>query len=116
MEQKPSGENNLSWREAIIEVLKKSSKPMSSVEIVAEIKERKLHNVTGNTPEATVGAQIYTSMKRDGEGSPFVQPAPNQFAFKQPVKSADVVPQPNVVNIPNDDEVEPKKNIGIIRA
>jgi len=67
MEQKPSGENNLSWREAIIEVLKKSSKPMSSVEIVAAIKERKLRNVTGNTPEATVGAQIYTSMKRDGE-------------------------------------------------
>ena len=86
MEQKSSGENNLSWREAIIEVLKKSSKPMSSVEIVAAIKERKLRNVTGNTPEATVGAQIYTSMKRDGEGSSFVQPAPNQFAYKQPNK------------------------------
>jgi len=67
MEQKSSGEINLSWREAIIEVLKKSSKPMSSVEIVAAIKDSKLRNVTGNTPEATVGAQIYTSMKRDGK-------------------------------------------------
>jgi hypothetical protein len=35
MEQKPSGENKLSWREAIIEVLKTANKPMSSVEIVA---------------------------------------------------------------------------------
>ena len=116
MEQKPSGENNLSWREAIIEVLKKSSKPMSSVEIVAAIKERKLRNVTGNTPEATVGAQIYTSMKRDGEGSSFVQPAPNQFAFKQPTVSAGESQQTNSSNIPKNDEDEPKKNIGIIRA
>lgn len=104
MEQKPSGENNLSWREAIIEVLNKSSKSMSSVEIVAAIKEHKLRNVTGNTPEATVGAQIYTSMKRDGEGSPFVQASPNQFAFKQPSKSASSVPQPNIGVIPANDQ------------
>ncbi|HUD48930.1 MAG TPA: HTH domain-containing protein [Candidatus Baltobacteraceae bacterium] len=116
MEQKENAANNLSWREAIIEVLKKSSKPMSSVEIVAAIKERELRNVTGNTPEATVGAQIYSSIKRDGEGSPFVQPAPNQFAFKQPTVSVGVPQQPNGGIIPKNDEEEPKKASGIIRA
>jgi hypothetical protein len=102
MEQKPSGEINLSWREAIIEVLKKSSKPMSSVEIVAAIRDRKLRNVTGNTPEATVGAQIYSSIKKDGECSPFVQISPNVFSFKQQTKVACDVPQtvedPNPAN------------------
>ena len=103
MEQKPSGENNLSWREAIIEVLKKSSKPMSTVEIVAAIKERGLRNVTGNTPEATVGAQIYTSIKKDSECSPFVQISPNVFGFKQTSKVASDVPQADSGVIPATD-------------
>ncbi len=82
MEQKSNGENNLSWREAISEVLKTANKPMNAADIVATIKARGLRQITGNTPEATVGAQIYTSMKRDGESSPFSQPAPNLFEFK----------------------------------
>lgn len=116
MEQKPNIENNLSWREAIIGALKSSTKPMSSVEIVNAIKELRLRKITGNTPEATVGAQIYTSMKRDGESSPFVQPAPNQFAFKQPTISVGQSQALNGGIIPKDDEEEPKKSVGIIRA
>jgi hypothetical protein len=109
MEQKQNVENNLSWREAIIEVLKTSSKPMSSVEIVAAIKERGLRNVTGNTPEATVGAQIYSSIKKDGECSPFVQISPNVFRFKQPSNTADDVQQSNDVSVPaNDPKSAPK--------
>ena len=103
MEQKPSGENILSWREAIIEALKTSNKPMSSVEIVAVIKERGLRKVSGNTPEATVGAQIYSSIKKDGESSPFVQISPNVFRFKQPSKVAGDVSQPNGGIIPAND-------------
>ncbi len=91
---------NLTWREAIIEVLKKASKPMSSVEIVAEIEKRKLRTVTGNTPEATVGSQIYISIKNDGENSPFVQISPNVFSFKQTSKVAGDVPQADAGIIP----------------
>jgi hypothetical protein len=116
MDQKQNIKNNLSWREAIIEVLKTSNKPMSSADIVAAIKERGLRNVTGDTPEATVGAQIYSSIKRDGESSPFVQIAPNEFGFKQPSKAAGGVLQPNGGIIPKDDEEEPKKASGVIRA
>jgi hypothetical protein len=103
MEQRQNVESNLSWREAIIEVLKKSSKPMSSVEIVTAIKERGLRNVTGNTPEATVGAQIYTSIKKDGDDSPFVQMSPNVFRFKQPIKVTGDVLQPAAGIIPAND-------------
>lgn len=114
MEKKQNA--NLSWREAIIEVLKTAGKPMSAGEIVATIKERGLRNVTGNTPEATVGALIYTSMKRDGEGSPFVQPAPNQFEFKQPLVAVGDPQQTSGGISPKTDEDEPKKTSGIIRA
>ena len=116
MEQKPSGENNLSWREAIIEVLKSANKTLNPADIVAAIKERGFRQITGNTPEATVGAQIYTSMKRDGESSPFFQSAPNQFGFKQPSKSAVDVQPPSEGTVSGDDEGEPNKNSGIIRA
>jgi hypothetical protein len=107
---------NLSWREASIEVLKTSNKPMSTNSIVAAIKERGLRTVSGNTPEATVGALIYTSMQKDGESSPFIQTGSNEFAFKQPVKSVVNLPSPSGGIISNDDEEEPKKTSGIIRA
>jgi hypothetical protein len=116
MEQTISSQSNLSWREAIIEVLKSANKPMNAADIVATIKARGLRQITGNTPEATVGAQIYTSMKRDGESSPFSQPAPNLFEFKPSSKSAPAVQVPCEGTTSSDDEEEPKKTPGIIRA
>ena len=107
MEQKSNGENNLSWREAIIEALKLSNKPMSAVEIVAAIKEHQFRTVTGNTPEATVGAQIYTSIKRDGDGSPFIQTHPNEFALRQINKTTEQ-PVSETSSISADDEEDPK--------
>jgi hypothetical protein len=115
MEQKSNGENNLSWREAIIEALKLSNKPMSAVEIVAAIKEHQFRTVTGNTPEATVGAQIYTSIKRDGDGSPFIQTHPNEFALRQINKTTEQ-PVSETSSISADDEEDPKKVPGVIRA
>jgi hypothetical protein len=116
MKQETSGKNNLSWRKAVIEVLKASDKPMSSAEIVAAIKERQLREVTGNTPEATIGALIYTSMQEDGENSPFIQKAPNEFAFNQTSKFTSAMPQPNAEITSEDNEEKPKKITGIIRA
>jgi hypothetical protein len=72
---------------------------MSSVDIVSAIKERGLRNVTGNTPEATVGAQIYSSIKKDGEFSPFVQKSPNVFSFKKKTKvNGDVAKNKDDIN------------------
>jgi hypothetical protein len=115
MEQKPSGENNLSWREAIIEVLKTSNKPMSSVEIVAAIKERGIREVTGNTPEATVGAQIYSSIIKEGENSPFTKIDSNEFGLKQQNETPKLT-DPIGSAAPEEDSETPKKSNGIIRA
>ncbi|MFA6545182.1 MAG: HTH domain-containing protein [Limisphaerales bacterium] len=109
MEQKQTVGNNLSWREAIVEVLRIVGKPMSSADIVAAIKKRGLRNVTGNTPEATVGAQIYISIKKGGKCSPFVQISPNVFRFKEPSKIVGYVPQPGGVNIPTDEPTPPSE-------
>lgn len=109
-------ENNLSWREAIIEVLKTSGTPKSAAEIVAAIKEQGLRDVTGNTPAATVAAQIYASIKREGASSPFVHSGPNEFGFKQPSELVVGVPKQTVAGASEVDEMEPPKSLGIIRA
>jgi hypothetical protein len=116
MDQNQINKKNLSWREAIIKVLETSNKPMSTAEIVDAIKQSGLRNVTGDTPEATVGAVIYTSMKKDGESSPFIQPGPNQFQFNPTSKFSNQAPQPSGNLIATNDEEEPAKNTAIIRA
>jgi HB1, ASXL, restriction endonuclease HTH domain len=116
MEQKSNGPTNLSWREAIIAVLKLTSKPMSATDIVDAIKEHGMRTVTGNTPEATVGAQIYTSIKRDGDSSPFIQTHPNEFALKQSGQAVSDVPPSEGGTVSTGDEEEPKKTPGVIRA
>jgi hypothetical protein len=73
---------DLSWNKAIRAVLQDATEPMSGQEIVDKIVERGLHPSTGATPAATVRAQIYTSIKNDGEDSPFELPAPGRFALK----------------------------------
>ena len=55
----------LTWKEAAVEALRGSG-PLSAADIVRVIAERNLRPVTGATPEATVGAVLYTSVQ-DGD-------------------------------------------------
>lgn len=57
--------SNLTWREAAIEAMKGRG-PLSAEDIVRVIAERGLRSVTGATPEATVGAVLYTCVQ-DGD-------------------------------------------------
>lgn len=55
----------LSARDAAIEVLGKADEPMTAAEILAEIRKRKLApGLKGKTPQATIAAQLYVSIKR----------------------------------------------------
>jgi hypothetical protein len=40
---------------------------MNAIAIVEKIRDRRLREVTGDTPEATVAAYIYSSIQREGE-------------------------------------------------
>jgi len=81
-----------SWKDSIIAVLKDTNEPLSGPEIVLEIVQRSLRTDMGATPASTVGALIYSSIKTEGELSPFTRPVSGRFALRSPGQSTDVSP------------------------
>ncbi len=67
--------------DAVIQILKKAGEPLSSKEIDGRVLEAGLRKTSGKTPDATIGACIYTDIKKHGEKSPFFKIAPNTFAL-----------------------------------
>jgi len=66
--QKPS---YLSYKEAALEVLRETGRPLHYREIARRAVEQGLINPRGLTPEATMGAQLYTDIKRRRSESVF---------------------------------------------
>ena len=61
----------MTWQDAIREVLSSSTTPLHYREITEQILEKGLKRKVGATPRATVNAQITASIKKDGEASPY---------------------------------------------
>lgn len=72
-----------SWKEAIKKVLREAATPLRYTEISEQILSRGYYETDGATPAATVNAQISSSIKHDGEKSPFVRVGKGTFALKQ---------------------------------
>lgn len=71
-----------SWKEAIKKVLAESVTPLHYVEISEQILSRGYYKTDGATPAATVNAQVASSIKHDGEKSPFMRVGKGIFALK----------------------------------
>jgi HB1, ASXL, restriction endonuclease HTH domain len=71
-----------SWKEAIKKVLAESSTPLHYTEISEQILSRGYYETDGATPAATVNAQLASSIKHDGEKSPFIRAGKGIFALK----------------------------------
>lgn len=71
-----------SWKAAIIRVLGESDSPQHYTDISEQILSRGYYETDGATPAATVNAQIASSIKHDGEKSPFVRVGKGIFALK----------------------------------
>ncbi len=71
----------LTWNKAIEKVLKASLEPLKANEITERIIADGLRASLGATPFATVGAQIATSIKKNGEKSPYTRVAKGTFAL-----------------------------------
>lgn len=71
-----------SWKEAIKRVLVESSTPLHYTEISDQILSRGYYETDGATPAATVNAQLASSIKHDGEKSPFIRVGKGIFALK----------------------------------
>ena len=80
--------------EAAIQILTEAEKPLHVNEISSRILKAGLWQSRGKTPEATVGAQIYTNIKNNGDNSPFVKVSPQTFALRDSV--AALKPPPSV--------------------
>lgn len=71
-----------SWKEAIKKVLGESETPLHYAEISEQILSRGYYETDGATPAATVNAQISSSIKHDGEKSPFMRVGKGIFTLK----------------------------------
>lgn len=70
-----------SWKEAIKKVLAESSVPLHYAEISDQILSRGYYKTDGATPAATVNAQLASSIKHEGEKSPFIRVGKGIFAL-----------------------------------
>jgi len=72
----------LTWRQAIERVLGSSPVPLDATQITERIIADGLRKNLGQTPSATVQAQLAASIKHDGDRSPYVRVAKGVFALK----------------------------------
>lgn len=71
-----------SFKDAAYQVLNTANKPLSIQEITAIATKGKLFTSSGKTPEATMGAQLYTDIKKLGDKSLFIQLGKNKFGLR----------------------------------
>lgn len=90
-----------SWKEAIKKVLTEADAPLHYREISEQILSRGYYSSDGATPAATVNAQITSSIKHDGDKSPFIRVGKGIFALR----CATVVSMPTPSGKPKTREV-----------
>jgi len=73
---------SMSWREAIDRVLSEEAKPLHYSEISELILSRGYYQTKGATPDSTVNAQITSSIKHEGEKSPFLKVGRGIFSLR----------------------------------
>lgn len=79
-----------SWKEAIKKVLQESETPLHYAEISEQILSRGYYETDGATPAATVSTQISSSIKHDGEKSPFMRVGKGIFTLKSSSVAANI--------------------------
>jgi hypothetical protein len=74
---------DLSWRDAIITVLRQEGEPMLYTDIAEAVAEQGLRSELGATPAKTVNVAISTSINSDGEDSPFRRVSRGQYGLRE---------------------------------
>jgi len=94
---------NMSWREAIERVLQEEGRGMHYSEISEKVLSNGYYKTDGATPDATVNAQITTSIKYEGDKSPFVKVGRGIYALRTlegaPAAPAKPIPPPPPVPV-----------------
>lgn len=71
-----------SWKAAIKMVLGESNYPLHYTDIAEQILSRGYYETDGATPATTVNSQLTSSIKHDGEKSPFIRVGKGIFTLK----------------------------------
>ncbi len=80
----------MSVKTAAVEVLKKAQSPLHAKAITEQIIAAGLWQSDGKTPEATVSAQLYTDIKKNGDKSSFVKVAHQTSSLRAPADVATI--------------------------
>lgn len=73
---------DMAWRDAIIEVLRKERAAMHYTTIAEKVVVDGLREAVGATPASTVNATITTSLKSEGDDSPFQRVARGEYVLR----------------------------------
>ncbi len=73
----------MSVQEAAVKVLCDAGQPLTAKQIAERILKQGLWQTQGKTPDATVAARLYTSIKKEGDGSQFVLVSPQTFGLRE---------------------------------
>lgn len=73
---------DFSFKNAALKVLKETNKPLSFHEITKIALKKGYLKTAGKTPERSMGAQLYTDIKTNGNKSLFVQLGKNRFGLR----------------------------------
>lgn len=87
---------SMSWREAIERVLTEEGRALHYSEISELILSKGYYKTEGATPDATVNAQITSSIKHEGEKSPFLKVSRGTYALRTAVPQPAVAAKPAV--------------------
>jgi hypothetical protein len=91
---------DLSWFEAIKQVLGSSPDPMHYTSIAQAITDGGLRSEVGATPANSVNANISISLANDGNNSPFVRVSRGYYALRTPSESS-ATAQPSSSSTPS---------------
>ena len=73
---------DFSFKDAALKVLTENNKPLSFYEITNIALKKGYLKTEGKTPERSMGAQLYTDIKSQGDKSLFVQLGKNRFGLR----------------------------------
>ncbi len=86
----------MTWLEAIERVLKEEARPLRCSEISELILSKGYYKTEGATPDATVNAQITSSINREGEKSPFLKVSRGIYTLRDAALQAATTLKPSV--------------------
>lgn len=104
-----------SWKEAITKVLKESEVSLHYSDITDQILAREYYRTDGATPAATVNAQLATSIKHDGDRSPFIRVSKGTFALREHTDFKGQTSDPETLVVPQAEQQAEQPDL-IIRA